>query len=240
MGSVFMKFKEKNRAIALRKSGKSYGEIIREIKVSKSTLSYWLREIKLTPEQDKRLYFEKKQKNAYRLAKLNQQKRIEKTKNIIRKAKKEFKSLYKNRLFLNGLMLYWAEGDKSERAEIVKFSNSDPAMIRLMMFWFRKICKVKNERFRVAINIHNLFSRKDVEKYWSEITEIPLYKFHKTQIKQTSLKRRRNILYNGTCSIRISDKDLFRRIKGWQLAFLDKEKINVPVVQWIERETSNL
>ena len=220
-----MKLKEKIEAIRLRKLGKSYGEIRKKARVSKGTLSLWLRNIELTPGQEKRLYVELRQKNAYRMAKLNQRKRIDKTKKILKEAKKEVSSYFTNPLFLAGLMLYWAEGDKSEEDELVKFSNSDPAMIKLMMRWFGEICKVPEEKFRITLYIHELFCRKDIEKYWSKLTKIPLAQFHKTQVKPTSLRHRKNPLYNGTCAIRISNRDLFRRIKGWKLGFL--EKINI-------------
>jgi len=217
-----MKLDEKIKAIRLRKLGKSYSEIRKQVKVSKGTLSLWLRDIKLTPKQEKRLYIELRQKNAYKMAKINQRKRIERTKKILKEAKEEVSSCFKNPLFLAGLMLYWAEGDKSEREENVKFSNSDPAMIKLMMSWFRKICKVPEERLRINIHIHNLLCRKDVEQYWSKLTNIPLRQFYKTQIKPTSLKHRKNPLYNGTCTIRTGNRNLFRRIKGWKLGFLEQ------------------
>jgi len=222
-----MKLKEKIKAIRLRKLGKSYSEIRKKVKVSKGTLSLWLRDIELTPEQEERLYVELRQKNAYRLAKDNQQKRVEKTKKIITEAKKESKLLFKNPLFLCGLMLYWAEGDKSEKEEIVKFSNSDPLMIKLIMEWFRKICKVPEEKFRITIHMHELFCRKDIEKYWAKLTHVPLSQFYKTQIKPTSLRYRKNPLYNGTCAIRIENRDLFRRIKGWKFGFLERMKIKI-------------
>lgn len=215
-----MKLKEKLKAICLRKLGKSYSEIRKQLKVSKGTLSLWLRNVKLTSEQEKRLYVELRQKNAYRLAKMNQKKRIETTKQIIEKAKREAPLRSKDPLFLAGLMLYWAEGDKSERREVVKFSNSDPEMIKLIMKWFRKTCEVPKEKFRIGVHIHELFCRKDVEKYWAEITNVPSSQFHKTQIKPTSLGYRKNRLYNGTCAVRIGDKNLFRKIKGWRLGFL--------------------
>ena len=217
-----MKLNEKTEAVHLRKLGRSYSEIRKKIKVSKGTLSLWLRDIKLTPEQEERLYVTLRQKNAYRLAKMNQKKKIERTKKIITEARKEANRFFKNPLFLSGLMLYWAEGDKSEKEEVVKFSNSDPIMIRLMMEWFRKICKVPEEKFRITLHVHTLFCRKDIEKYWSRLTNIPLNQFYKTQIKPTSLRQRKNLLYNGTCAIRIENRDLFRRIKGWRLGFLEK------------------
>lgn len=220
-----MKLKEKIEAIRLRKLGKSYSEIRKKVKVSKSTLSLWLRDIKLTPAQKGRLYITLRRRNAYKGAKVQQERRIERTKQIIAEAKKEVKYFFENPLFLSGLMLYWAEGDKSDEQETVKFSNSDPAMIMLMMKWFRKICKVPENKFRVCLHIHELHCRKDMESYWSKITGVPLNQFHKIQIKPTSLRHRRNRLYNGTCVIRINNVDLFRRIKGWKLGIIKKLRI---------------
>jgi len=217
-----MKLKEKFKAIKLRKAGKSYGEILKEVNVSRGTLSVWLRDIKLPPAQKKRLYITLRRKNAYKGAKIQQEKRIERTKQIIAEAKKEAKYFLKNPLFLSGLMLYWAEGDKSKVIEHVKFSNSDPAMIAFMMRWFRKICRVPEKKFRICLHIHELHCRKNIQRYWRKLTKIPLSQFHKTQIKPTSLKQRKNKLYNGTCSIIVFDKDLFRKIEGWKLGFLEE------------------
>ena len=99
-----MKLNEKIKAIRLRKLGKSYSEIRKKVKVSKGTLSLWLRDIKLTPEQENRIYLKLRQKNTYRLAKMNQDKRIKRTKEIIEKAQKEISLYLKNPLFLAGLM----------------------------------------------------------------------------------------------------------------------------------------
>lgn len=224
---VSMKFKEKIQAIKLRKMGKSYGEILKKIRVSKGTLSVWLRDIKLTPEQKEKLYKTLRQRNSYKGAKAQQEKRIKRTKKIITEAKKEVKYLLKSPLFLSGLMLYWAEGDKSDERERVKFSNSDPAMIKFIMKWFRKTCKVPENKFKICLHIHKLHCRKDMQEYWSKITGIPFSQFYKTQIKPTSLKQRRNKLYNGTCTVTICNKDLFRRIKGWKLGFLEVMNIKI-------------
>lgn len=44
------------RAIELRKQGKSYNEIVEELGVSKSSVSYWVRDVELTEEQQQKLY----------------------------------------------------------------------------------------------------------------------------------------------------------------------------------------
>ncbi|MBU2068060.1 hypothetical protein KKE13_00535 [Patescibacteria group bacterium] len=213
-----MKLKEKLKAIKLREKGKSYSEILKKVPVCKSTLSLWLRDVKLTSKQLNELYKRGRERCRYDGAKANQRKRIERTKLIIEEAKKESKILFKNPLFLSGLMLYWAEGKKREEA--INFSNSDPEMIRFMIKWFRLICKVPEEKFRISLHIHELHCRKNIEKYWSDVVQVSLSQFHKVQIKPTSLGHRKNPLYNGTCSIVVCNKDLFRKIKGWRIGVL--------------------
>lgn len=216
-----MKLKAKLHAIQLRKQGKTYGEILKKISVSKSTLSLWLRDVELTKRQ-KNLLLRGRQKSRYMGAKAKQKCRLEKTAKIIEESKNECKKLFKNPLFLTGLMLYWAEGDKSDTTEHVKFSNSDPILIQLMMKWFRNICKVPEKKFRIILHVHALHCRPDIEKYWSKITRASLTQFYKTQIKPTSLRHRRNPLYNGTCAISIQNKNLFRKIKGWKIGAAEK------------------
>ncbi|OGZ26980.1 MAG: hypothetical protein A2365_02655 [Candidatus Nealsonbacteria bacterium RIFOXYB1_FULL_40_15] len=215
-----MKFAEKVKATRLRQSGKSYREILKNISVSKSTLSLWLRDIYLTERQINNLR-SKRQRAAYLGAESNQNKRIRETEKILEDARKEAYLLMRNPLFISGLMLYWAEGDKSERLEMVKFTNADPLMIKLAMKWFREICKVDEIKFRICIHMHELHCRNKIEEYWSKVTGVPLSQFYKTQVKTTSLGQRRNILYNGTCAVIINSKSLFRKIKGWKYGLIE-------------------
>lgn len=218
-----MKFKEKVKAIQMRKYGRSYREIIKETNVSKSTISLWLKDIELTPRQKEKL-LQGREISRYAGAKAQQRRRIERTEEIMNNAREELPNLSGNELFLPGLMLYWAEGAKSN--ETIKFSNPDPLMIKLMMRWFREICDVPEKKFRIALHIHEILSRKNAEKYWSEVTNIPLSQFQKTFVKPTSLGQRKNILYNGTCVICVYDKNLFRRMQGWKAGFLKRMSIN--------------
>ncbi len=218
-----MKFKEKVKAIQMRKYGRSYREIIKETNVSKSTISLWLKDIELTPRQKEKL-LQGREISRYAGAKAQQRRRIERTEEIMNNAREELPNLSGNELFLPGLMLYWAEGAKSN--ETIKFSNPDPLMIKLMMRWFREICDVPEKKFRIALHIHEILSRKNAEKYWSKVTNIPLSQFQKTFVKPTSLGQRKNILYNGTCVICVYDKNLFRRMQGWKAGFLKRMSIN--------------
>src|SRR3989338_7224097 len=111
---------KKNLARRLRKTGKSYSEILKLVKISKSTLSLWLRDIPLSEKQRREL--EGRTKSRYSGSKARQQARINLTKEIIENSKRESGDLLNNRLFLSGLMLYWAEGTKRGE-EMVNFSN---------------------------------------------------------------------------------------------------------------------
>ena len=209
-----MKLREKIKAISLRKKGHSYLAILKQIPVSKSTLSFWLREIELTPAQNKKLLVGR-QLSRFLGAKAQQQKRIEQTKKTIHEGEGEFFELVEYPLFLAGLMLYWAEGDKHIQ-ERVKFTNSDEVLVLLMMRWFREVCHVPEEKFRIALHVHNLHSQTNVKEYWQKITGVRVANFQKVYVKQSSLHQRRNILYNGTCGIIVHDKKLFRKILGWK------------------------
>ncbi len=220
-----MKAIQKNIAIQMRRNGKSYKEILEKVLVSKSTLSLWLRHIELTNEQKHRLYFTLKQKNAYRLAKENQNKKTQAIVQTKLLALNEFNSLEKNNFFIAGLMLYWAEGDKSKDVEMVKFSNSDPEMITYMMGWFRQICHVAEKKFHIALHIHELQNEAYLKKFWSLKTNVPDSQFIKTWITESTLKFKHKPLYKGTCSIRIYDKNLFRKITTWIECFVKKVNI---------------
>jgi transcriptional regulator with XRE-family HTH domain len=52
-----MKIEEKNKARELRKNDKTLTEILKEVKVSKGSLSYWLRDIRLSEEQLSRIRY---------------------------------------------------------------------------------------------------------------------------------------------------------------------------------------
>ena len=210
-----MKLTEKLTAIKLRKRGLSYKDILDKIDVSKSSLSLWLRDIELTPKQQEKL-FVGREKSRYFAGSKKKAIRILQTNDIIDKSKREASSFIGSPLFLAGLSLYWAEGTKNSN-ESVRFSNSDKAMIELMMRWFREICNVPEKKFRVQIHMHNLHCQPDLEKYWSHIVGVPRRQFYKTYIKETSLGQRKNILYNGTCTITVNSRELFRKIVGWKL-----------------------
>jgi len=213
-----LRLEDKGKAIELRIQGKSHREIRSIIpNLAKSTLSGWLKNVKFTPEQVRKLKknIEKITHNArIKTAWTKKEKRIEQIKITTNQAKKELPSLLKNPLLLVGLFLYWAEGSKTN--ECIQFANSDPQLIKIMMRWFREICKVPEEKMRIHIYIHKIYKNENCEKFWSKITNVPVSRFGKTTYKPTPHKIKKNLDYKGVCRIDISNVNLFRKIIGWE------------------------
>lgn len=211
-----MKLEEKKLAINLRKKGYSMNEIKGKLRVSKSSVSLWVRNVQLTDSQKKELSLKGLTKESIekrrttRLGRENARRQI-----IVDNAKKEIFSLSDQELKLIGIALYWAEGAKTRRGS-VQLSNGDPRIIRLMMKFFEKICKVPKEKFRAHIHIHPHLDVKKAESYWSSISGIPLNQFYKTYSKSNKASQnKKDSLPFGTFDIYVHNTELFLKIKGW-------------------------
>ena len=214
-----MKVLERNKAIELRKEGKTFNEILNQIPVSKGSLSFWLRDIILTKEQLARIKY-KNDRIKKKFIEYNELRRKQSNDNklaIVRSAMKEIDVISKRELKLIGIALYWAEGYKAHACSGVEFTNTDPGMIKLMMRWFREICGVQEAKFRIRIQIHNPADIEKVIRYWSSVTGIMPSQFTKAYLKTSPTSKRKigNLVPYGICSIRVSDINLITRIRGW-------------------------
>ena len=188
------KFKQKIKAILLRKKGEGIGDIAREIKVSKSIASKWCRDIVLTPKQIDILH-KKMMVGSYKgrmmfLEKVRKA-RKEEMMALAKEGIREIGNISRRDLLIGGAALYWAEGTKSLNAEQSSFSNSNPRMIIWIMKWFEKIFGVTKERFIIQVRINKLHKKriKEVEQYWSNVTGLPLNQFTKTILINSIAKK---------------------------------------------------
>ena len=60
-----LKQSEKAKAIAFRKEGKTYSEILKKVPVAKSTLSLWLRDVGLSKTQKQKITVKKHKAQSY-------------------------------------------------------------------------------------------------------------------------------------------------------------------------------
>ena len=185
---------DKEVAIKLRKQGKSYNEINKILGTPKSTLSDWFRDLRFSKDIKIELISEAKKKWAHNITCYNKKRAaliLQKTEKIQKVESEKIKNISERELWLLGTALYWAEGSKRVRWQ-ARFTNSDPDMIKFMMFYFRNICKTKEDKFRLALQIHPNVFEKEAKRYWSSITKVPPSQFHKTQtaVSKTSRNKR--------------------------------------------------
>jgi hypothetical protein len=213
-----MKSIERAKAVVLRKEGFSVREIARETHCAKSSISTWVRGIPLTVEQIRRLDSNQDKGRAKAASHPNSPKcvwgrlRQEIKDSAAKEVSKEYSS---GMLKILGASLYWAEGYKRSE-NMVNFTNSDPAMIALMMKFFRNICKVPEDKFRGGVHIHPHLDREAAVRFWMKVSGIPVKQFHRTQLcVSKASKHKMDTLPLGTFSIIICDVRLQSRIKGW-------------------------
>jgi len=210
-----MKAEQKVIAISLRKQGKSLNEISKILNVSKGSVSLWVKDVVLARQFKDVLNQRPKNKFSVekrRSSRLNNE--AKKRREIIRMAEIDAENLISNNLFLIGTMLYFAEGGKSQRG-LVRFSNSDPRMIKIMMRYFKEVCKVDMSKFRGHIHMYNEDNINRNIQYWSEVSGIQKSQFFKTYCKPVSTKVLKRELPHGTFDIYVCDTRLFLQIQGW-------------------------
>ncbi|OGZ72601.1 MAG: hypothetical protein A2908_03610 [Candidatus Staskawiczbacteria bacterium RIFCSPLOWO2_01_FULL_38_12b] len=216
------KIEEKNKAIELRRQGFSYSEILKQIPVAKSSLSLWLRSVKLAKRQTQRLT-EKRLAAVIRGGARKRDQRIILTKQIKDKARDEIGILSKRELWLIGIALYWAEGSKEKMSKSSKvlFSNSDPYMIKIFIRWLIEAIKLPQEKisFNIVLHKNNKHRIQEVNNYWLKHTGFTSKSFGNMYFKKNIiLTKRKNIGENYFGLLRVGVREsstLNRKIQGW-------------------------
>lgn len=217
-----MKLIEKRKAMALRKKGASLDLIARDLRVSKASVSSWVREVRLTKKQIEKLRKNSHSRIAIEKRRISRIKKEEARRDIIQTgAQKSIRAVTNSNLFFIGLALYWGEGTKKKRG-VVEFTNSDPEMIRIMMVFLENCCKVKREKFRGHVFLHEHLSVVKAEKYWSKISGIKRSQFHKTSVQHNRKRVHKDSLPYGTFAIIVCDTELKLKINGWTKGMCNK------------------
>lgn len=186
------KYLQRIDARKLRERGLSVKAIAKELKLSKSTVSTWVRDVPLSKEQIQKLKnnaLEGAERGRLKTIVLKREKRLK----IIEDATKEgiflLQRMTDREFLIAGLSLYWGEGGKSNKR--VEFCNSDPKMIEFLLLWLQKCFDVQIENCVAVVGINQIHENREhvVKRYWSNIAKIPLQQFRKTSFKRVRNKK---------------------------------------------------
>jgi hypothetical protein len=209
------RIKDRQKVILLRKSGKTYGEIKRELGISKSTLSNWLSKY---PLSEKELFAVKESVDrnkdiAVERCRLTKQKKREKRiLGVYNSEKKKHLPLSSKEIYVAGLFLYWGEGSKNIKGS-VSLSNTDPEVLKFYLFWLRNSFKIPTEKIKVLVHLYKDMEIERELAYWSKELKISRTQFSKPYIKKSS---RSDIdqkgFGHGTCNLIVCDIRLKEKI----------------------------
>lgn len=221
-----MKSAEHDKAIELRLTQKlGYGEIAKQVKVSKGTLSRWLQDFPLTDERVLELRREawgRGEAKRERFRKTMRAKRDKREDEIYLAQKKSFSRISDQSAFVAGLMLYAAEGDKKSRADIA-FTNTDPVLVLFFARWIVRFLGFPKEKLRIQLHLYENMDIKAEELYWMQQLDISEKQLWKSQVRAL---RPNSFSYadtsrHGTCKLYVGSVPQKTKIKLSIRAFFD-------------------
>lgn len=189
-------------------------EIARRVGVSVSSVSLWVRDIELTPEQQAVLRDLNPRFNAQRRGHGG---RRESSRRVRADAQEHGRALARtgDPLHRTGCMLHWAEGSKSRN--VARLTNSDAELLRVYRRFLRECYDVADERIALTGNFHlgNGLTLEEIQTYWLRTLALPEASLRKPSIVPAStdpLKRRR--LPYGTISLSVCSVVVVQSIYG--------------------------
>lgn len=205
----------KEQAIWLRKQGKSYREIEKELGIARSTLSYWLKNVDISKVQSLKLYSNwvkgitngrKKGAIANRATKISRMETVDSV--VLSEYKSKRLSDFELEMLFVGL--YLGDGFKVEGR--VGLGNADPGIVLLFVVLLEKLFNVSRSKLRAQI-----FARVDQKEnallsYWSKQLNITIAQFHKTQFDYRTSGKVSHTDYHGVCAVSYNDTLLQRKI----------------------------
>ncbi len=195
----------------LRRDGWTYGEIMEVLPVGKGTLAGWCKEIRLTEKQIAAIKSRLPDRKG--VPRDTNWKRRETIAVIRENASLEVPTLMQDPFWVAGLVLYWAEGFKSQRR--VGMSNSDPAALRLLVRWIRTYLAEEAE-FVFKLNLHYNNDEPAARQHWRTELNTPDARFYRTFIKAEGTGHRKNHLPWGVCQVSMRrSSDAWHRIDSW-------------------------
>ena len=199
----------KEKAIQLRKKGKTYSEIQKELglKIPKSTFSYWFREVPLPSgyaQKIKLLNLKNCKKGRAVALIVNKDRREKFLQNIKNRNFYLLEKLDKDVLKMLLSMIYICEGSNWSVHRGLALGNSDPDLIRFYIYLL-KTCYpdiIQHDNLRCRIGCRADQNIKKLEKFWSGVTGVPPKHFYRTYPDPRTIgKKTKKPEYKGVCTI---------------------------------------
>lgn len=217
----------KEKAIRLRLQKQlGYGAIKKQVPVAKSTLSNWLRQFPLSRKRVndlKRRGWLKSEIKIERFRITMRKKRERKDREEYEKYLKYFsKKIPQKVFFTSGLMLYLAEGAKTNYYTI-SIANTDPRIIKFFTRWLHKFFGISKDKLKISLHLYESMDIEEEKRFWKSelgVDDSQFYKPYITKNKKTSFSYKESFRH-GTCSVLFSNTIIKRKIMMAIRAYTD-------------------
>lgn len=189
-------------------------EIERELGVSRSSVSAWVRDVELSPSAAERLR-ERSGRGPIEAAK----RKALRARAVRLTYQDHGRELARTRgsRYASGCMLFWAEGSKARNT--VRLVNSDPQLLEIFVVFLKTEFGVAPEAFTLRCNLFadHAERQREVEAFWLRRLDLPdssLRKSHVNVYSKYSQKKRTNKLPYGTCEVTVHSTKIVQTIYG--------------------------
>lgn len=193
----------KEEAIRLRRLGYSIKEVAKILNIAQATSSLWLSNILLSSKAQDRLK-ERRILGQYKSIGIARKKKVAQQQILTRQANQLLSKILITpevcKLFCS--LLFWCEGAKNSTQ--VKFTNSDPSLIKLFLDLLRTGFNINESRLRILMHLHEYHIEEKQKLFWREVTKIPFEQFHRSYLKPNTGKRKHQN-YPGCVSVAYYD-----------------------------------
>ncbi len=141
------------KAIELRREGNSYADIAKHLRVSRSAVCGWVKNVRLSEAEkhllEKRLQAKRDKGNQQRSVTLRAQK-VYKEKVTYEQAEREFEKLSKDPLFMLGMGIWGVDKSKKNRTSFT-FTTSTPENMRFIQKWLHKYLGISSKSLKIRV-----------------------------------------------------------------------------------------
>lgn len=217
---------KKRKAVRYRLLGMSLREIENALKIPRSTLNGWFKDVKIS-EENKIILKEKWVKALYKAREKAviwhnniKQERIIYAQNEAKTFLDKLNYSDNTILELSLAMIYIGEGYKKNYFGI---GNSDPKILLFFINSIEKLYNIKRDKLRCDLNLRADQDINNTKKYWSKILNIPLKNFKCASKDMRTVGSKTFDNYHGVCQLRCpSGLSLQRRILFIAKLYCDK------------------
>lgn len=208
-------FNFKDKAIAMRKNSASIKDIENKLKIPRSTLSGWLRAIKLRKSQKDLIHKRWRQRlveTRKRAIEWHNIQKINRLKEAENQALKALETIDTNDRSIQNLalsMLYLGEGFKKDTFGM---GNSDPMILKLFVSLLLKVYLVPLAKLSCELHLRADQNPKKIKKYWSRELDIPISNFKWVSVDKRTLGSPTYPHYKGVCIVRFGSIAIQRKL----------------------------